>query len=364
MSSVVAGYESFLIKNVSTISTLESSLRSATWFLPGRFKDAELASEALSALLNMMSLYHDTLLARIVSSDPHWKPILPASLHARYTRAWSDKDRLYKWAARSLEIIRFTQLVIEMGLRRKVSQQSRWRGIILLEAMKVFLRLILLKITRRPVLSPPIPERDFDPASLPPSSNLSSPTLVPSSPSSTSAPITPEHLRNNHVPLPPNPLLTPPPPARSETSVEDYLLPKALTTLSVKPSLALITPLTSPQDWLAELIYIVRPLVYATLSSSRYKERSVLTALAMELASRNLRRTPSASAPLERSEYARRDRDMLWYLLRGSVWQTYTRPKLESLVETTARTPILGIFGALLKDWVPLIDEYYYYTAP
>lgn len=32
--------------NVSTISTLESSLRSVTWFLPGRFKDAELASEA------------------------------------------------------------------------------------------------------------------------------------------------------------------------------------------------------------------------------------------------------------------------------------------------------------------------------
>jgi len=28
---------------------------------------------------------------------------------------------------------------------------------------------------------------------------------------------------------------------------------------------------------------------------------------------------------LERSEYARRDKDMLWYLLRGSVWQNYTR---------------------------------------
>jgi hypothetical protein len=46
MSSSIARYESFLINNVSTISTLESSLRSVTWFLPGRFKDAELASEA------------------------------------------------------------------------------------------------------------------------------------------------------------------------------------------------------------------------------------------------------------------------------------------------------------------------------
>lgn len=45
----------------------------------------------------------------------------------------------------------------------------------------------------------------------------------------------------------------------------------------------------------------------------------------MELVSRNLRRTPSPSANLERDEYARRDRDILWYLLRGSVWETYSR---------------------------------------
>jgi peroxin-16 len=45
MSSTLEKYENFLVKNVSTISTLESSLRSVTWFLPGRFKDADLASE-------------------------------------------------------------------------------------------------------------------------------------------------------------------------------------------------------------------------------------------------------------------------------------------------------------------------------
>ena len=46
MPSTLARYEAFLVKNVSVISTLESSLRSITWILPGRFKDAELASEA------------------------------------------------------------------------------------------------------------------------------------------------------------------------------------------------------------------------------------------------------------------------------------------------------------------------------
>lgn len=97
----------------------------------------------------------------------------------------------------------------------------------------------------------------------------------------------------------------------------------------------------------------------------------------MECISRVLRRTPPPLAALERSEYARRDKDMLWYLLRGSIWETYTRfvqrlviisklsdvfnsPKLESFVTQTARTPLLSLFGSFAKDWIPLINEYYY----
>jgi peroxin-16 len=50
MSTLLAQYEAFLVDNVSTISSVESTLRTLTWFLPGRFKDAELASEAGPAL--------------------------------------------------------------------------------------------------------------------------------------------------------------------------------------------------------------------------------------------------------------------------------------------------------------------------
>lgn len=46
MTAPLARYEAILIGNASTIATIESSLRSVAWILPGRFKDAELASEA------------------------------------------------------------------------------------------------------------------------------------------------------------------------------------------------------------------------------------------------------------------------------------------------------------------------------
>ena len=147
-----AKYEAFLINNVSTISSLESSLRSITWFLPGRFKDAELASEARSCsalpvrsfpngaivttLMNTMSMYHDTVLAKAVGNNPKYRPLIPLSLHTRYTKAWLGKHTQYKWAARVLELLRFTELVIEMCLRRKVSEKFRWRGIVIIEVVK------------------------------------------------------------------------------------------------------------------------------------------------------------------------------------------------------------------------------------
>jgi peroxin-16 len=81
-------------------------------------------------------MYHDTILAKVVENNPKYRPLLPSSLHTRYTKAWSGKNIQYKWAARILELLRFTELVIEMGLRRKVSEKTRWRGIIAIEVIK------------------------------------------------------------------------------------------------------------------------------------------------------------------------------------------------------------------------------------
>ena len=81
-------------------------------------------------------MYHDTLLAKVAHSDPKYKPLLPSSVHTRYTRAWCERDARYKWAGRALELLKFTELLVEMGLRRKVSRRTRWKGIILLEVIK------------------------------------------------------------------------------------------------------------------------------------------------------------------------------------------------------------------------------------
>ena len=122
--------------------------------------------------------------------------------------------------------------------------------------------MLILKLTKRPLLTPALPEREYDPASVQMQSGSSSPTLVPSSTSSSPI-MTPEHLKNNHVSLDlDNPLLNTPSALNCDTPVEQYLLPKALTTSSVKNPLALMSELSSPTDWLCELVFILRPLIY------------------------------------------------------------------------------------------------------
>ena len=38
----------------------------------------------------------------------------------------------------------------------------------------------------------------------------------------------------------------------------------------------------------------------------------------------------------------------------------FRSPKLESLAEGSERWPILNILSPFLRDWMPLVDEYYY----
>lgn len=208
---------------------------------------------------------------------------------------------------------------------------------------RAILRLMILKLTRRPSLSPPLSERDFDPATVESNSVSSSPTLAPSS-QPDSPVMTPDHLKNNHISLDcNNSLLNKPASLSSDAPIEEYLLPKALSTSSVKQPTALMRELSSPTDWMAEIVYILRPLIYGTfsfvlniqkmyqfflvgiISRNPKSTNPLIVSLSLELFSRYLRRVPPPSSALERGEYARRDRDFLWYLLRGSIWQSYTR---------------------------------------
>lgn len=146
--------ESFLLNNASQITAVESTFRSLTYFLPGRFKDAELAGEAIYSAMNMLGLYHDEILKRLViyrdidTSGPQQKRVqasassstslLPhtPSPHARYTNHFSNKSGVYKLVARLLVLIEYTELLAEMVARRKLSKNRSWDVVLGIESIK------------------------------------------------------------------------------------------------------------------------------------------------------------------------------------------------------------------------------------
>ncbi|KLU90557.1 peroxisomal membrane protein PEX16, partial [Magnaporthiopsis poae ATCC 64411] len=162
-------YASFIAKNQSQVSQIESALRSLTYVIPGRFRDAEIASEAIHSGVQLLSMYHDTLLERAAADDNSSSSRSPSktapspstrTIHSRYTTFWSQKSPLYRRVARALQIVQYTQLLIEMAAKRRGDDRLRWRLVVLVEAFKALCKLILLRITRgRPLVTPALPER-------------------------------------------------------------------------------------------------------------------------------------------------------------------------------------------------------------
>jgi len=64
---------------------------------------------------------------------------------------------------------------------------------------------------------------------------------------------------------------------------------------------------------------------------------------------------------VERGENARRQRALWWYFLRGPMWESLTKPRLERMATRLQDKPLLGFASMLLRDYVPLIDEYYFF---
>lgn len=159
----LAMYDDFVTKNASQVSQLESALRSLTYIIPGRFRDAELATESIHSSVQLLSLYHDLLLFRSSlspSSSAKFPTALSKSLHARYTRFWTAKSTLYRRVAIVLQMVQYTELLLEMWAKRR-GEAMRWRVVVIIEAAKAFCRLLLLRITRsRPLVTPVLPERE------------------------------------------------------------------------------------------------------------------------------------------------------------------------------------------------------------
>ncbi|KAK4055882.1 hypothetical protein OIO90_003139 [Microbotryomycetes sp. JL221] len=432
IKDAVKSYEDMILKSTTRVSSIESSLRSLTWFLPGRFQDSELASEALYTLLNILGVYHDSIVLRTVSVLP--PPVRPpSSSHARYTRHYVQRSSTYKTLARSLTVIGYTELLIEMTVRKKLGQNKAEQTVIGIETVKALLRLLIMRTTGgRPNVNPPISEREFDPSVL----DLHRPHLVDndgsggitkklsfeptgSHPRSAAdvllrrqgdhaveglgdrepevhreywtgartgyARHTIASLRGTDDVQPGDPTSTMQNSQNSsraagdgKQAIKEFLAKRVLTVEDVKRPQDLVSKARGIKA-VAEVIWILRPLVYV-LAMRKYGRRHTLPyllSLALEYLAFTLRSSsnqklfvnkasgPMLSTPseLEKQETKKRARAFWWYLLRGPLWDSWTKPRLEGLSSRFDDKPLIGFLSTFIRDYIPLVDDYYFYTS-
>ncbi|GJN90015.1 hypothetical protein Rhopal_003010-T1 [Rhodotorula paludigena] len=434
LSKAFISYEDGLVANAGRIASIESTLRTLTWFLPGRFQDAEVASEGLYSVLNLISLYHDSILHRAVSSLP--APLRPpSSSHTRYTRHYTRTSKPYSLLAHSLSVIQSLELLLEMLARKKRGPVAAQKTVVALEAVKALLRLGLMGATSgRTGVQPPVAEREVDPALLEMNrekvtrmrraqrtfaaevEGSGQATTVPPPRSAADVLLrrregaddlelgaaaaeveetdfwtgartgyvrpTLASLRREGdaaIGAAPSPFGLPSG-GKNKDFGKEYLMSRVLTVEDVKRPEDLVAKAKGVKR-IAEVIWILRPLIYV-LAIRRYGKRHTLPyllSLALEYLAYSLRQSSTsklshdkASGPmlprqtpseLERQESSKRARAFWWYLLRGPVWESWTKPRLESMARTFEDKPLVGFVSTLLQDYIPLYDEYYYYSA-
>jgi len=413
-------YDDFVAKNASQVARIESGLRSLTYILPGRFHDAEMASETIHSGVQLLSLYHDRLLdGALASSSSSSAPVPtaaspPPSAHARYTRAWTRRSVLYRRVATLLQVVRYTELLCEMAAKRR-GDGVRWRVVVLIEGIKAFCRLVLLYITRlRPVVTPALPERQSIPdpadageeaeegqdyeellAALKDDDGEEEDSRVGEQGREKTngvlngpPPPPPRHLRPSSKPwpMPRTGLSLPRLPKPGDTA--SYLLSHVLTADDIKPARKLLQPLRPySAAHAAELLHILTPVVYALMlagsqlrsggggAASTHDSRGGgrrrlswtpwLVGVALELAARRLRehdfdggRRPLRATALQRAEWSGRGVALGWWAMRGAFYETFTRGLVEGV---RGRMP--GFVGTVMQDYEYLWENYYFSTS-
>ncbi|KAK1927021.1 putative peroxisomal membrane protein pex16 [Papiliotrema laurentii] len=399
-TGLVEAYEELLVSNLGAVRSIESGLRNVSWLLPGRFQDAELASEGLYALLNAVSGYHDSLLSKhldpALTLPPHpfdarpptttpldpsepsvskTAPVLPPpSDHARYTKYWTTRSGVYRKASRLLVTIGYIELLVEMVARKRLGDRRRWNYVLGLEVVKTLLRLIILGVTGRPVLHPPTPQREYDLLSIPSAVlKTAKKAVIPTGPKASEEEEQPITALPSHGAV--TPTLPPYAPLRSHL----FPLTNALPEEHLAHPISLLPTLT-PGQYVSEIIESSVTLLHVVLLLRSAKRRNTsygrfslptlssptlpyLLPLLLCLWSRRLRRTHSKSILLA-EHHANLDRRLAARaFLTGPMWVGWTRPKVMNVVRILGKVPIVNFASEFIEGYIPLVDEYFYYSS-
>ena len=226
-----------------------------------------------------------------------------------------------------------------MLARRRGGERARARTVVALEAIKAACRLAMLRRTgTRPGAEPPLPGRAVDPRAPGEAAGGGG-----GADAAWDGMDVADDLDAVRPPRPPDDWPMPRtrramPPLPHAADIPAHLLRRALTPDDVKAPAQLLRRLATARGQLAEVLWILRPLIYALLllryRADKRKWTPWVVGLALELGARAMLRAElrggetggwRGMTSLERDEMQKRGTGLGWWLLRGAFYQNYTQ---------------------------------------
>ncbi|KAF9911253.1 Peroxisomal membrane protein pex16 [Lobosporangium transversale] len=155
------------------------------------------------------------------------------------------------------------------------------------------------------------------------------------------------------------------------SDVTEFLLSKVLTPDVVRRPRDLVGMMNGVGA-VGEYLFILRPLIYV-LAMRKYGQKSWypwFLSLTIELVSRTsirhflkTSRANGRATPLEKDEMKRRLWLLLYYVLRSPFYDQFTKERLHNFCESTSKKPLISLVGGIVRDYQPLWESVYFYTA-
>jgi len=251
-----------------------------------------------------------------------------------------------------LSVVQYTELLWEMMAKRR-GERVRWRVVVIIEIIKAVCKMLLLRITNsRPLVTPPLPERQVIPEEeIKEEEEDEGFTDEGFHEERPVREVKEYKMKRTGLSLPtlPNP-----------SDISSYLLSKVLTADDIKAPSMLLTPISGSAQ-LAEILHILQPVIYAyAMSRSKDKKnwQPWLLGLSLEYAARQLRKDGLRTTALEREQWGKRGWAMGWWAMRGAFYENVTKGFLH---KTSEKLP--SLISGVLDDYLYLWDGYYFSTS-
>lgn len=159
-------------------------------------------------------------------------------------------------------------------------------------------------------------------------------------------------------------------------SITAFLTSRTITADDIKPAPRLVHTLRTLPALLAEVSYILRPVLYALAlqrcQANKKDWRPWLLGLSMELAARQLHKADvrdsvvggvGGLSVVEREEAKRRGSGLAWWGMRGAFYENVTGGVVKGVAGRLRGRAVLDVVAGVVEDYDFLWGEYYFPTA-